>query len=145
MTLLPLCPTCLASIGGAHGGPDAEVRPCRPGEPCGAADHATIARPVAPLVGTRVRLTDPRGGEVVGLVVDRRMDGDGFDLHADDPDVDDATFDAGEDGRWYEANDAQTGWTLSTVDGSTLCRTCGRSLESGLGACLPCSIAGRAP
>ncbi len=35
---LPLCPACIGSIGGAHGGPDAPYRQAKPGEPCGAAD-----------------------------------------------------------------------------------------------------------
>ncbi len=33
-----LCPACIGSIGGAHGGPDAPYRPASEGEPCGAAD-----------------------------------------------------------------------------------------------------------
>ena len=37
---LPLCPACVAGIGGAHAGPDAEWRECAPGESCGAADCA---------------------------------------------------------------------------------------------------------
>ena len=36
--LLGLCPACIGSIGGAHGGPDAPYRPALAGEPCGAAD-----------------------------------------------------------------------------------------------------------
>ena len=35
---LALCPACIGSIGGAHGGPDAPYREAKPGEPCGAAD-----------------------------------------------------------------------------------------------------------
>ena len=37
---IPLCPACVAGIGGAHAGPDAEWRECAPGESCGAADCA---------------------------------------------------------------------------------------------------------
>ena len=37
---LPLCPACVAGIGGAHAGPDAEWRECAPGESCGAVDCA---------------------------------------------------------------------------------------------------------
>lgn len=36
--ILALCPACIGSIGGAHGGPDAPYRPALEGEPCGAAD-----------------------------------------------------------------------------------------------------------
>lgn len=36
--MLPLCPACIGSIGGAHGGPDAPYRRVLPVEPCGAAD-----------------------------------------------------------------------------------------------------------
>lgn len=39
LTSMPLCPACVAGIGGAHAGPDAPWRPALAGEPCGAADH----------------------------------------------------------------------------------------------------------
>lgn len=38
-SLLPLCPSCIAKIGGACAGPDQEYRAAFPGEACGAADH----------------------------------------------------------------------------------------------------------
>jgi len=37
--VLALCPDCIAKIGGANPGPDAEWVPCTDGEPCEAADH----------------------------------------------------------------------------------------------------------
>ena len=35
---IALCPECVDTIGGACSGPDAEWRPAKEGEPCGAAD-----------------------------------------------------------------------------------------------------------
>lgn len=43
---LPLCPACVATIGGACAGPDVPWRAARAHEPCGAADCEREREPV---------------------------------------------------------------------------------------------------